>query len=299
MPAETGALIRHLEERERKEGKLPQLLQFYQKLLRVQDKVEQRLASRLAPSLNREAIIWRIERGIPLIAFAELALDWPLLIDTFSEVTAIFSDHAELFNAPPESWRELKADSLLTRQRVKAWFEKNKLPATISVKGISKTLLSAIIHAVLKPFLVSHARTLVDSIDQERWRRSYCPICGGSPDFAFLDKERGSRWLKCSRCDTEWLFQRLQCPFCGTEDQNALSYFTDEKGLYRLYVCERCKHYLKTIDLRQANDEVLLPLERLYTLDLDRQAKEQGYRPYDRPPRSAKEVDKTRHTKKN
>ena len=131
----------------------------------------------------------------------------------------------------------------------------------------------------MRPFLTSHAETLTSSIDQERWRRKYCPICGGSPDFAFLDKERGSRWLLCSRCDTEWIFQRLECPYCGTQDQKALAYLTDDEGLYRLYTCEQCKRYLKAIDLRQAKAEILLPLERFYTLDMDSQARKQGYSP--------------------
>jgi len=119
-------------------------------------------------------------------------------------------------------------------------------------------------------------------VNQERWRRGYCPICGGNPDFAFLDKERGARWLLCSGCDAEWLFQRLECPYCGTQDQDALAYFTDDEGLYRLYVCERCKRYLKALDLRQAKSEVLLPLERLFTFDIDAQAQEYGYSPCDR-----------------
>ena len=63
----------------------------------------------------------------------------------------------------------------------------------------------------------------------------------------------------------------------------ALAYFTDDEGLYRLYVCEQCKRYLKAIDLRQAQAEVLLPLERYYTLDLDAQAQEQGYSPHHNP----------------
>jgi len=66
------------------------------------------------------------------------------------------------------------------------------------------------------------------------------------------------------------------------QDQNALAYFTDDEGLYRLYVCEKCKRYLKAIDLRQAKSEVLLPLERLITFGLDAQAKEYGYSPADR-----------------
>lgn len=282
MPVETEAIIRHLEEKESKEGALPQLLKFYQKLLRVQSEVEQKLTSLLEASLGSEIINERLKSGTPLIDFAELAFDWSLLHDTSAEVTAIFAEYPELFGEPPEKLREPGAGQLLTKEVVKAWFEGTELPSTILAEDVNENLLAAIIHATLKPFLLSHAKTLTGFVDQEHWRREYCPICGGSPDFAFLDKERGSRWLLCSRCDTEWLFQRLQCPYCGTQNQNALAYFTDDKGLYRLYVCEKCKRYLKAIDLRQAEAEVLLPLERLYTLDIDRQAQEQGYSPYDK-----------------
>ncbi|MFC2002485.1 formate dehydrogenase accessory protein FdhE [Chloroflexota bacterium] len=134
-------------------------------------------------------------------------------------------------------------------------------------------------HLTVDYQLVSHAKALYGSVNQERWRRGYCPICGSSPDFAYLDKEYGARWLLCSRCDTGWLFQRLECPYCGTQDQNALAYYTDDEGLYRLYICEQCHQYLKAVDLRQAKSEVLLPLERLFTLALDAQAQEAGYSP--------------------
>jgi len=296
---ETDAIISHLEEKESKEGTLPQLLKFYQRLLRVQSRVEKKIASRLEPSLSREALNERIRRGLPLIEFDELALDWPLLRDTFAEVGAIFAEYPELFGEPPKRLKEPSAGQLLTKKAVKTWFKGARLPPSILADDVQENLLLAIIHATLKPLLVSHAKTLIDSIDQERWRRSYCPVCGGSPDFAFLDKERGSRWLLCSRCDTEWLFQRLQCPYCGTQDQNALAYFTDDKGLYRLYVCEQCKRYLKVIDLRQAESEILLPLERLYTLDIDRQAQEQGYSPYDKATTVKEDADTTGRTKKS
>lgn len=277
---ETDTIISHLEEKESKEGTLPQLLKFYQRLLRVQSGVEQKLASLLEPGLGSEVIHERIERGLPLIRFDELALDWSLLGDTFTEVTALFADYPELFGELPKRLREPGAGQLLTRKAVKAWFEGAKLPIALAADDVNEHLLATIIQATLKPFLVSHAKTLLGFVDQERWRRGYCPICGGSPDLAFLDEEHGARWLLCHRCDTGWLFQRLECPYCGNQDQNALAYFTDDEGCYRLYVCERCRRYLKAIDLRQAKSEVLLPLERLYTLDLDRQAQERGYSPY-------------------
>jgi formate dehydrogenase maturation protein FdhE len=50
------------------------------------------------------------------------------------------------------------------------------------------------------------------------------------------------------------------------------------KELYRLHMCVRCKRYLKTIDLRKTDKQVLMPLESLLTAETDRQAREKGYR---------------------
>ena len=56
------------------------------------------------------------------------------------------------------------------------------------------------------------------------------------------------------------------------------TYFASEDDLYRLYTCQNCKPYLKAIDLRHTESKVLLPLERVLTVDMDRQGQEQGYR---------------------
>ena len=271
--------LKKLEAEGKKRGLPPRFLEFYQRLFRIQTAAEQRI-SQARPSLKKEIIHQRIERRLPLLRFAELAIDWTLLKDIFTEVTAAFADYVDLFGELPKGLREPKPLPSLPKKVAKAWFERAKLPSTLTVENDSEyLLLEAIIHATLKPFLVSQSKALIGLVDQERWRREYCPICGGQPDFAFLDKERGARWLLCSRCDTEWLFQRLQCPYCTTQNQDALTYFTDDEGLYRLYVCEQCHKYIKAVDLRLTESEILWPLERVLTLDMDRQAKEKGYQP--------------------
>ena len=274
-------ILKKLDGQEKEEGTLPLLLQFYRQLLRIQSRAEGRI-SIPETALRREAVMQRTERGLPALNFNDLAPDWPLLQDLFVEVTAAFAEYPQLFGEIPEPLKEPKAGRRLTKKAVRAWFKGDKLPPALA--GVaSENILQAIIHATLKPLLASYSRSLIGWVDLEHWRRGSCPICGGVPDFAFLETERGARCLLCSRCDTEWGFQRLECPYCGTRDQNALAYFTDDEGLYRLYVCEQCKRYLKAIDLRQAQAEVLLPLERYYTLDLDAQAQEQGYSPHHNP----------------
>ena len=280
MIIDTGnKIIRKLEEQEQEEGALPLLLQFYRELVQIQSGTEERIGT---PNIviSSEAINKYTAKGLPLLSFDRLDINWVLLQDVFARVGATFAKYPELFGDIPERFQTPGAGRLLTKRIAAAWFKGKPLPQATLTKAVNNNLNQAIIHAALKPFLTSHAKTLIGFINQENWRRSFCPICGGAPDFAYLDTERGSRWLLCSRCDTEWLFQRLGCPYCNTQNQDDLTYYTDEEGLYRLYVCEHCHRYLKTIDLQKATTEALLPLERLYTLDLDKQAQQKGYTPY-------------------
>ncbi|MFC2066278.1 formate dehydrogenase accessory protein FdhE [Chloroflexota bacterium] len=283
-------ILKKLDEQKKEEGKLPLLLAFFQKLTLIHSRAVKRFGVP-ETGLSRQAGGRRIHNGLPLLTFEHLVLDWPLLRENFVEVVAAFADYPGLFGEIPEKLTKPAASRLLTKKAVKAWFNGDELPPAMLASGVSEYLLQAIIHATLSPFLTSYSKVLIDLVDQERWRRRYCPVCGGSADFAFLDKERGSRWLLCSRCDTGWLYQRLECPYCGTREQKDLSYFTDDEGIYRLYLCERCKHYLKAIDLQKTEYEVLLPLERFYTLDIDSQARQRGYSPYDMVARTKEEKD--------
>jgi FdhE protein len=280
VTTDTGnRILQKISELEKEEGGLPLLLEFYRKLLQIQTRAQKRSGTPKL-SLSSETIQKRTEKGLPLISFEELILDWTQVQDTFARVAKLFASYPQLFGEIPERLKKPEAGRLLTKRAVKAWFTGKELPSTI-LNDVNINLMWAIIQATLQPFLVSYANVLQSSVDQsfmEEWRRGYCPICGGSPDMAALKPEYGARWLLCSRCNTEWLFQRLECPYCGTKDQSQLSFFTDDEQLYRLYVCEHCKHYLKAIDLRKAKTEVLMPLERFYTMDLDSQAKERGYR---------------------
>lgn len=265
-------ILYRLEKQEKEEGSLPLLLEFYRELVQIQSRAQARIAPTVTAP-DREYIRKRISEGLPLISAGDLTLDWPLVPDVFSQVRALFSAYPQLFG---ETTLRLKQTGILTREAVEAWFTGKGLPPAV-LDGTGENLMLAVIQATLQPFLASRSRAMIGYVEQELWRRGYCPVCGGTPDLAFLKGDVGARWLLCSRCDTEWLFQRLECPYCGTQEQNSLVFFTDDRELYRLYVCERCKCYLKAIDLRKTEGDVPLPLERLLTLDLDAQARERGY----------------------
>jgi FdhE protein len=271
-------LLKKLEAEGKRRGFPPRFIEFYQKLFRIQSGAESRIGQ-VRPDLKKEAVNQRLTSGSPLLVFDELALDWTLVQDTLAQVVTLFAEFSDLLGELPPNLKEMKLHPSLPKETLKAWFESTQSTEAKTYSTNEYLLFEAIIHAILKPFLLSQAKALVGLVDQESWRREYCPICGGRPDLAFLDKERGSRWLMCSRCDTPWLYQRLQCPYCRTQNPDALAYFTDDSGMYRLYVCEQCHRYIKAIDFRCSESEISLLLERILTLDMDRQAEEKGYRP--------------------
>ena len=269
----TRSILKRLEEWQQEEGSLPEILDYYRDLLRVQVELGAAAASP-EPSLSKTEIDSAIRKGIPLLKWDALSIDWAAFESLFRHAAAVIREHTESSEAGLE---RIAADGAVLQQIASTWYEGSALKAEAEAHGVDEEHLAVATHCAMKPFLLSHAKVLLKLVPQEQWRRASCPICGGKPDFAYLDKERGARWLICARCDTEWLFQRLECPYCGNKDQEKLKYYADDAALYRLYVCLACKAYLKAVDLRKTEADVLIPLERVLTVDMDRQGREEGY----------------------
>jgi formate dehydrogenase maturation protein FdhE len=271
----TAKILGVLQKQEKEEGKLPLLLEFYRALLQTQDRVRASMGT-LEPTISANAIQSRLSHGQPLVKFDELALDRPSLRKVFVEVAAVFGQYPRLFGEMPPWLTNQNTGKPLTKKAVRAWYDGKALPSAL-LEGINENLIKTIILSTLHPFLAAHAEALADAIEPDSWHMNFCPVCGGMPDIAYMEKTVGARRLVCSRCDAEWQFHRIECPYCRTQEQTSLSFLADEENFYRLYLCENCKCYLKVIDLRKTEAEVFVPLERLYTLDLDRQAHERGY----------------------
>lgn len=130
------------------------------------------------------------------------------------------------------------------------------------------------------PIFELYAGKVKERIDQDTWLKGICPVCGSSPAMAYLREDDGKRILWCQFCAAEWSFLRLKCPFCSSEDQKTLRYFfTEENDPHRVYVCDKCKKYVKTIDQRKMEkpEELDLHWESVHTLFLDLLAKKDGY----------------------
>ncbi|MFC2072186.1 formate dehydrogenase accessory protein FdhE [Chloroflexota bacterium] len=267
-----------LEEWDQKEGQVPGFVQLYRELLQIQSEAKSSIIV-TKPNLVDGLVYDQLCKGIPLLSFKDFSLDWHQVQMVFERVANWATKDLADPSGESESLRNISQNRSLLRNITRAWYQGHSLKGIAAAEGIDEELLNSVVAAALKPFLFLYSRLLLPKVDQELWRRKHCPICGSKPDFAYLDKEKGARWLVCTRCDTEWLFVRLECPYCGTQNQEALAYFIDDEGLYRLYVCEQCHTYIKAIDLRRVESEILWPLERLTTLDMDKQGQEKGYKP--------------------
>jgi len=110
-----------------------------------------------------------------------------------------------------------------------------------------------------------------------------CPRCGGAPQLSILEAagpetlEGGSRELLCATCLTRWPCRRVLCPACGEGDERKLGYFHSPALEHvRVDACDRCRHYLKTIDRTRLG--LAIPLvDEVAGAALDVWAQEHGY----------------------
>jgi len=135
---------------------------------------------------------------------------------------------------------------------------------------IDPPVLTLLIRLSLRPALLDTARSVQNLMDLDKWHYGHCPVCGSAPGLADLSGEGGKRTLHCSLCETAWPYMRLRCPFCENNNKEELSYLRgeNEEG-FRVDLCSRCYHYLKTIDLREIPGPIILPLDDVATWHLD------------------------------
>lgn len=254
--------------------KEPDLAPFYElhnTLLELQEQAKEEITIILEMT-DEEALQARVHQGLPLLSFFQLPIDTARFVGLARKVAQVLTEYDiemgdRTLPASDAEWISLAQEQFEAGQAV----EKQEPPDT------EASLAQIAADVALKPYLAWAAEQVMPYVEQERWKRGHCPVCGGAPDFATLDAESGARRLLCSRCNSQWLYRRVGCPFCDTADHTKLAYYPSEDNVYRLYVCQECRHYLKTLDLRQVKRVVLLPVERVTTVAMDAAARQEGY----------------------
>jgi FdhE protein len=225
--------------------------------------------------LDQKVLRARVLQGLPQLSFAQLPLDAGGFGRLATEIAqALMQYDPELAAGTEDLEEEVDWLSLAGKRFEQGMANESEEAPEEAKMGLTEMAVDL----ALQPYLEWAAEQVMPHVDQEGWKRSYCPACGGAPDFAVLIEETGARHLLCSRCHSQWLYKRLQCPFCNNTDHTKLLYYPSEDKVYRLYVCQACRHYLKAIDLRAATHRVVLAVEPLLTVAMDFAAQEQGYK---------------------
>lgn len=213
----------------------------------------------------------RIATDRPAIDPRALELDWREVTLRIGEVCGVVAATDE--RLAPGAKALAAAARGGVRELVVRWLS----PAERTAEGVDEIVATLVLTRALKPWLRALAGIALATPAGRAYAGPSCPACGGPPDFAALEGEGGERRLLCSRCDAELSFARTGCPFCAEESPKKLAYFA--YGRYRLYVCDGCGGYLKTVDRRETWGETPLPVERVLAVGLDVAATRAGYGP--------------------
>lgn len=271
---EYSEIVEALKQGAEQHPELADTIDLYCRLLEIQERAE--IAAH-EPALTADEARTLLQQGRPLLTLENLDIDAAKLTELSMQIAfAIAEQRRERVKelADIHAWLHKRRDRM--RSLAVAYLRGTGIPDSNS--NIDSGLLTFVIHSALLPFLRTHAEALNRFVDASTWYRGYCPICGGEPDMAALEKRGGRRRLLCSRCDAEWAYRRLGCPFCGNDEPKELAFYPSEDEVYRLAVCERCHRYLKTVDLRETPVERPLAAERVLTAGMDVAAQGTGYR---------------------
>lgn len=257
---------------------LSELFDFYEKLLREQHAV----TVNLEPNSYDEAL-WRgrIGRGEPLLPREEFPIDLASAGALFRNLCRLTKERGGTVRAAAEVIESaLGSGALDLQELLRGTVAEEGYPFAVADQlSLDPELLNTLSEASIRPGIQARAKTIGSLVENDRWLRAICPVCGSEPKYAELRGQElaAARYLHCGFCGWTWPIRRLGCPFCKNKDHNRLQTLIIENHLQcKLEVCEVCRRYLKVVDNKEFIG--LIPeVEVLATPHLDLAAMERGY----------------------
>jgi formate dehydrogenase formation protein len=230
----------------------------------------------------------RLEQGKPLLHFDDIPIDWTEFRLMLRQAADILRRYEALEAEDHAAIQALGRAGNALQPLVVRWYNLTAAPGrvlaerdaeTVPVEAasISAGMLEQVLALAMRPFLARAAEVLLVRPEVGEWRRAFCPLCGGEPEFGVITPA-ADRVLICGRCTGQWRYDPLACPFCENRDRSLITSFASRDGKYRLYACDVCRRYLKAFDARRTRRPVSLAVDSVATLPLDAAAIQKGYR---------------------
>ena len=253
-------------------------LRLYGAIMEVQqaalDSIECNIAS--LDEIDTES---RLLSGEPLLDPCTLDIDPARYRELVSGIYSAIVENSPggaPFKSDPASWPCLSDDSLPGTRDALITGSDFDFGLDEKLSDPEVELAKNILWEGLAPFYRRCGSMLTTMLEQSLWQKGFCPACGGAPLIGQYRSGDGLWVVECSLCHTGWNLQRASCPFCN-EVQGSLDYlYLEDDPSRRANYCRACKRYVKTVDMRNSDEIVLLPLEDIVTLGLDTAASEEG-----------------------
>jgi FdhE protein len=262
----------------RRQPALTEFLDFCEKLVKAQHAATVCAGSLV---LSEARLRDRCARGEPLLPREEFPLDVASSEALFLNLCGLALERGPEVQAAAEEirsaigWKGMDLQDLL-RGTVA---EEGYSFALADRWSLDPELLQTLAEASVRPSVQAVAKTLGPFVEENRWLKAVCPVCGSEPKFAELRGQElaASRYLHCGFCGWAWPIRRLGCPFCDNKDHDRLQTLIIENHLAcKLEVCDACHRYLKLVDNKEFLG--LIPeVEVLLTPHLDVAAVDRGY----------------------
>jgi len=213
----------------------------------------------------------------PILQFKDLPIDWSDFRLMIRQTADILKRFDTLDGPEYDRVQSLARDGQI-ESVVSTWY--SAAMARSRPKGDGhvhdKELLDQVLLLAMRPFLARCAEALLPKIELGDWGQPCCPLCGGEPEFAYINPA-AERLLICGRCTGQWRFDAITCPYCENSDRTKITSFTSRDQRYRIYACDVCQRYLKAFDGRDGSRPAMLAVDSVATLPLDAAAIQRGY----------------------
>jgi FdhE protein len=224
-----------------------------------------------------------IDSRLPLLNRARIPYDEPAAVSLLSAICReADTATAQLAEGAASILSDLKKKSGAVQRGFRLFMgaDHQGLHALSAELNMDASILSFFLYHGVWPSVACQVDRIRDSRAMEglHWDQGGCPVCGNSPDLAYL-AENGGRRLVCGFCRHQWPLQRIQCPYCGNQDSHGvIFFFSDSEPAYRIYTCKDCKMYIKTVDTRRLSRPFYPPLEGIVTAHLDLKTRGLGFK---------------------
>jgi len=227
----------------------------------------------IQPKLDQAAM----SAGVPAAALTAINFEISLFQQWIEEIISLL-----VKNNPDLEQKLAGIPPLLTEEIIIRWideafsFNNVYFSSFAAENGVEEWIPPFLAETTLRPYLQLTAEKVQHEI-HHAIHGAGCPVCGEPVRLAVLEDE-GKKIMQCPRCLVHWPSKRIECAHCGNDDHSSLHQISVEGDAASIIqVCDKCKGYIKVIDIRQFIAKPSAALLDLNSIHLDFVAQENGY----------------------